>query len=175
SITDGQIFLDTDLFYSGIRPAINAGISVSRVGGNAQVKAMKQVAGTLRLELAQYRELEAFAQFGSDLDKATQRQLQRGERLVEILKQGQYAPLTVAKQIVLIYAATTGRLDGIPVTEIGRYEGELHSMMDASHQDLLKALTSAEGLSDEVRSKLDRVLEEFTKTFEQSVSEEVQG
>src|SRR6184192_630898 len=130
SITDGQIFLESDLFYSGVRPAINVGISVSRVGGNAQIKAMKQVAGTLRLELAQYRELAAFAQFGSDLDQATQRQLNRGKRLTEILKQPQYQPLPVEKQVAIIYAATNGYLDPVPVDRLRQYEEQLYRFFD---------------------------------------------
>src|SRR5688572_15803174 len=139
SITDGQIFLESDLFNSGFRPAINVGNSVSRVGGAAQVKAMKAVAGRLRLDLAQYRDLAAFAQFGSDLDKATQSMLSRGQRLTEILKQDQYSPLPVEKQIVIIFAATNGYLDAIPVSEARRYEKELYSFLDAAHPDLLAA------------------------------------
>ncbi|HXI04647.1 MAG TPA: F0F1 ATP synthase subunit alpha, partial [Candidatus Saccharimonadales bacterium] len=131
SITDGQIFLESDLFYSGVRPAVNVGISVSRVGGNAQVKAMKKVAGPLRLELAQYREMAAFAQFGSDLDAATKKQLDRGQRLVEVMKQGQFEPLPVEKQIAIIYAATQGYLDALPVGVIQRYERELYSFLEA--------------------------------------------
>ncbi|MEZ4409968.1 MAG: F0F1 ATP synthase subunit alpha [Polyangiales bacterium] len=140
SITDGQIFLESDLFYAGVRPAINVGISVSRVGGNAQIPFMKAIAGTLRLTLAQYRELSAFAQFASDLDKATQAQLARGERLTEILKQGQYVPLAVEKQIAIIYAANRGFLDKYPVKELGRYERELYSFLEASHADVLSKL-----------------------------------
>src|SRR5206468_1217723 len=132
SITDGQIFLEANLFYSGVRPAINVGLSVSRVGGNAQVKAMKQVAGTLRLDLAQFRELAAFAQFGSDLDKATRAQLARGERLVEILKQGQYQPIPVEKQIVVIYAAVNGYLDGLEVSQARDFEKGLGVYMDTA-------------------------------------------
>src|SRR5512142_2894752 len=138
SITDGQIFLESDLFYAGIRPAINVGISVSRVGGNAQIKAMKKVAGRLRIDLAQYRELEAFAKFGSDLDKATLAQLRRGAALVELLKQGQYVPMPVEKQVVSLYAGTNGYLDELPVDQIQRYERELLELMDLRHQDLLK-------------------------------------
>ncbi len=136
SITDGQIFLESNLFFSGIRPAVNAGISVSRVGGSAQIKAMKQVAGKLRLELAQYRELEAFAKFGSDLDKATQAQLTRGQRLVEILKQDQYQPLNFARQIPIIYAATNGFLDDIEVDEVQRFEREFDEYLSAKHPDV---------------------------------------
>ncbi len=137
SITDGQIFLETDLFYSGVRPAINVGISVSRVGGNAQIKGMKAVAGTLRLDLAQYREMAAFAQFASDLDAATQAQLARGQRLVEILKQAQYVPLAVEKQVALVWAATAGLLDKIPVAALGRWEKEFYSFMEAKHAQVL--------------------------------------
>ena len=129
SITDGQIYLESDLFYSGVRPAINVGLSVSRVGGSAQIKAMKQIAGTLRLDLAQYRELAAFAQFGSDLDPATQRQLARGGRLVEILKQGQYKPLSVEKQVLIIYAATNGYIDAYPIGALRKYEDELDAFL----------------------------------------------
>src|SRR5690348_3498558 len=135
SITDGQIFLEADLFYSGVRPAVNVGISVSRVGGAAQTKAMKKVAGRLRLELASYREMAAFAQFGSDLDAATKRQLDRGQRLVEVMKQGQYAPQPVEKQIVIIYAATNGHLDALPVDAIQRYERDLYAFLEAKHAD----------------------------------------
>ena len=167
SITDGQIFLESSLFYSGVRPAINAGTSVSRVGGNAQVKAMKKVAGTLRLELAQYRELEAFAQFGSDLDKATQDQLNRGARLVEVLKQGQYVPLPVDKQILIIYAATSGQLDGVPVSAVARYEQELYAHFDASEPEkaLLGELRETGEMSDDLKAKIDAALEAFTHQF----------
>src|SRR2546421_597892 len=137
SITDGQIFLESDLFYSGVRPAVNVGISVSRVGGNAQVKAMRKVAGPLRLELAQFREMAAFAQFGSDLDASTKRQLDRGQRLVEVMKQGQFAPQPVEKQILIIYAATNGHLDALPVASIQRSERELYALIEAKHADAL--------------------------------------
>src|SRR5690349_19544538 len=140
SITDGQIYLETDLFNSGIRPAINVGLSVSRVGGNAQIKAMKQVAGTLRLDLAQFRELAAFAQFGSDLDKATQAQLNRGQRLVEILKQDQYSPLAVAKQVLIIYAGTNGWVDDLAVEDLRAFENGLYRFVDNSHPSLLQKL-----------------------------------
>ena len=140
SITDGQIFLESDLFHQGVRPAINVGNSVSRVGGSAQIKAMKQVAGTLRLDLAQYREMAAFAQFGSDLDAATQRMLSRGQRLVEVLKQGQYVPQSVEKQVVIMFAATNGFIDDVPVKEIRRYEEELTAYLERSHQDLYKLI-----------------------------------
>ena len=165
SITDGQIYLESNLFYSGVRPAVNPGISVSRVGGAAQVKAMKKVAGTLRIDLAAYRELEAFAQFGSDLDKATQTQLNRGQRLVEILKQPQYAPVPVEKQVLIIYAATSGCLDSIPVEAIGRYERELYTFFDTAHKDLLDALRASGELTDDLRGKFDAALKEFGETF----------
>ena len=138
SITDGQIFLESDLFHQGIRPAINVGNSVSRVGGSAQIKAMRQVAGSLRLDLAQYRELAAFAQFGSDLDAATQAQLNRGARLVEILKQPQYNPLPVEKQVLIIYAGTNGYLDQVPVGDVGAYETELYRTFELRHAGILK-------------------------------------
>ena len=138
SITDGQIYLEPNLFNAGVRPAINVGISVSRVGGSAQIKAMKKVAGSLRLDLAQYRELEAFTKFGSDLDKTTLQQLTRGARLVEILKQGQYRPYPVEKQVVVIYAGTHGYMDEIPVNEVSRYEKELLETVDLKHKDILQ-------------------------------------
>ncbi len=165
SITDGQIFLESDLFFSGVRPAINAGISVSRVGGNAQIKAMKSIAGTLRLNLAQYRELEAFAQFGSDLDDATQAQLKRGERLVEILKQPQYEPLNVVKQILLILAATSGRLDDIPVSTVARYEQELYTHFETKEADIVKELTETGAFSDELNEKLSAAFDTFGEAF----------
>jgi F-type H+-transporting ATPase subunit alpha len=165
SITDGQIFLESDLFYSGVRPAVNVGISVSRVGGNAQVKAMKKVAGPLRLELAQYREMAAFAQFGSDLDAATKRQLDRGERLVEVMKQGQFVPLPAEKQIVIIYAATNGHLDALPVAAIQRYEHELHAFLEAKHAAALGLLGEKKELTDEVKAKLDAALADFARLF----------
>ncbi len=165
SITDGQIYLETDLFYSGVRPAINVGLSVSRVGGNAQIKAMKQVAGTLRLDLAQYREMAAFAQFGSDLDKATQAQLARGERLVEILKQGQYVPLAVEKQVMIIYAAVNGYLDEYPVSALKRYEEELYPFMESTHPEIGQAILEKKVLDDEITGKLDGALKEFKERF----------
>jgi F-type H+-transporting ATPase subunit alpha len=165
SITDGQIFLESDLFYSGVRPAINVGISVSRVGGNAQIKAMKQVAGTLRLELAQYREMAAFAQFGSDLDQATQRQLNRGARLVELLKQGQYEPLPVEKQILIIYAGTNGFVDELPLTALKRYEQELNSFIESRHPDIFADILKKRELDGELRAKLTKALEEFKGIF----------
>jgi F-type H+-transporting ATPase subunit alpha len=165
SITDGQIFLESDLFYSGVRPAINVGISVSRVGGNAQIKAMKQVAGTLRLELAQYREMAAFAQFGSDLDQATQRQLNRGARLVELLKQGQYQPLSVEKQILIIYAGTNGFVDELPLTALKKYEQELNSFIESRHPDIFADILKKRELDGELRAKLTKALEEFKGVF----------
>lgn len=165
SITDGQIFLETDLFYSGVRPAINVGLSVSRVGGSAQVKAMKQVAGTLRLALAQYREMAAFAQFGSDLDAATQRQLNRGARLVEILKQGQYVPLPIEKQVVSIFAANNGYVDEYETTEIQRYEQEMISYMESSHADVLATLAEKKAIDDELEGKIKAALDDFKGQF----------
>jgi len=165
SITDGQIFLESDLFYSGVRPAVNVGISVSRVGGNAQVKAMKKVAAPLRLELAQYREMAAFAQFGSDLDAATKRQLDRGQRLVEVMKQGQYAPQPVEKQIVIIYAATDGHLDALPVAAIQRYERDLYAFLEAKHAAVLTLLREKKELTDDVRAKIDAALTAFGSLF----------
>jgi len=167
SITDGQIFLEADLFYSGIRPAIHVGNSVSRVGGNAQIKAMKQVAGTLRLELAQYRSLAAFAQFGSDLDQATQHQLARGERLTEILKQDQYQPLGVERQIVIIFAATEGFLDDIEISELGKFEVGLYSFMEVSKSDLFQEILEKKALDDELRKKLQETIAEFKTLFEE--------
>jgi len=165
SITDGQIFLESDLFYSGVRPAINVGISVSRVGGNAQIKAMKQVAGTLRLELAQYREMAAFAQFGSDLDQATQRQLNRGARLVELLKQDQYQPLPVEKQILIIYAGTNGFVDELPVNVLKKYEQDLYSFIDSKHPDLFAEVLKKRELDNDLRAKMNKALEEFKGVF----------
>jgi F-type H+/Na+-transporting ATPase subunit alpha len=165
SITDGQIFLESDLFYSGVRPAINVGISVSRVGGNAQIKAMKQVAGTLRLELAQYREMAAFAQFGSDLDQATQRQLNRGSRLVELLKQGQYEPLPVEKQILIIYAGTNGFVDELPLTALKKYEQELYAFIEAKHPDIYDDILKKRELDNELRAKMNKAMEEFKGVF----------
>jgi F-type H+-transporting ATPase subunit alpha len=165
SITDGQIFLESDLFYSGVRPAINVGISVSRVGGNAQIKAMKQVAGTLRLELAQYREMAAFAQFGSDLDQATQRQLNRGSRLVELLKQGQYQPLPVEKQILIIFAGTNGFVDDLPATALKKYEQELYSFIESKHPDVFTDILKKRELDGDLRAKLTKALEDFKGVF----------
>ncbi len=165
SITDGQIFLESDLFHAGIRPAIHVGNSVSRVGGNAQIKAMKQVAGTLRLELAQFRELAAFAQFGSDLDKATQAQLARGERLTEILKQGQYEPLDVVKQILVIFAGTQGFTDDLRVEEIGAFERGLNQFMETSKAALVKRVAAEKALSGELRGDLLAALKEYKEKY----------
>ena len=165
SITDGQIFLESDLFYSGVRPAINVGISVSRVGGSAQTKAMKQVAGTLRLNLAQYREMAAFAQFGSDLDKATQMQLARGERLVEILKQPQYRPLPFEKQVLIIFSANNGFLDDYAVSALKKYETELYTFFDTRKADALAELRDKKAIDDDLKAKLLAALNEFKKEF----------
>ena len=165
SITDGQIYLESDLFYSGVRPAINVGLSVSRVGGSAQVKAMKQVAGTLRLSLAQYREMAAFAQFGSDLDKATQMQLARGERLVEILKQPQYKPVPNEKQVLIIFSANNGFLDDYPVAALRRYETELYSFFDSRKSDVLAELRDKKAIDDDLKGKIVAALDEFKKEF----------
>jgi F-type H+-transporting ATPase subunit alpha len=165
SITDGQIFLESDYFHAGIRPAINVGLSVSRVGGNAQIKAMKQVAGTLRLELAQYRELAAFAQFGSELDKATQAQLNRGERLTEILKQGQFAPLAVEKQIMIIFAGTNGYTDDLPVGECRAFEQGLFQFLDTGYPALLAKIREKKTLDDELRGEVHKALKEFKEKF----------
>ncbi|HET6281333.1 MAG TPA: F0F1 ATP synthase subunit alpha [Polyangia bacterium] len=168
SITDGQIFLESDLFYSGQRPAVNAGISVSRVGGAAQIVAMKKVAGKLRLELAQYRELAAFAQFGSDLDKATQQQLARGARMTELLKQGQYQPLSVGKQVLILFAVTSGYADALPVESLSRYEQELYTFVDARHGGLWNELATKGNDSkawDGLSASMKKVLAEFGKEF----------
>jgi F-type H+-transporting ATPase subunit alpha len=165
SITDGQIYLETDLFHSGIRPAINVGLSVSRVGGNAQIKAMRQIAGTLRLELAQYRELAAFAQFGSDLDKSSQAQLSRGQRLVEILKQGQYSPLPVEKQVIIIFAATNGYLDSLEVAECLPFEQSLYRFLDNNHPSLGQKILEKKQIDDGLREELKKVLSEFKERF----------
>jgi F-type H+-transporting ATPase subunit alpha len=161
SITDGQIFLEADLFNAGIRPAINVGNSVSRVGGSAQIKAMKSVAGTLRLDLAQYRELAAFAQFGSDLDKATQAQLARGQRLTEILKQPQYAPVDVQKQVLIIWAASNGYTDDIAVDQLRRFETDLLRFVENSHPGLLHSIAEKKTLTDEIKNDLKQALTDF--------------
>jgi F-type H+-transporting ATPase subunit alpha len=165
SITDGQIYLESDLFHSGIRPAVNVGISVSRVGGNAQIKAMKQVAGTLRLEMAQYRELAAFAQFGSDLDKVTQAQLNRGRRLTEVLKQDQYKPVSVEKQVLIIFAGTGGYLDDLPVEDCRPFEEALYDFVDSSYPALLQKIAEKRELNDELRGETRKVLDEFKAKF----------
>ncbi|VAX23308.1 ATP synthase alpha chain [hydrothermal vent metagenome] len=166
SITDGQIFLESDLFYSGVRPAINVGVSVSRVGGAAQIKATKQVAGRLRLDLAQYRELAAFAAFGSDLDETTQSQLLRGARLVEILKQGQYVPLLIEKQILIIYAGVNGHLDDIPVESLARFEEEFLSFMDSKHPEIGKSIITEKKLTEDTEEALKKAIDEFKNRFE---------
>ena len=165
SITDGQIFLEADLFYSGVRPAINVGLSVSRVGGAAQIKAMKQVAGTLRLDLAQYREKAAFAQFGSDLDPATQRQLARGQRLVEILKQGQYVPMPIERQVVVIFAGTNGYIDRIPAGKMVEYEEQLFTFLDRKHPTIISDIIQKKQIDADTKGKLDVALKEFEKEF----------
>jgi F-type H+-transporting ATPase subunit alpha len=165
SITDGQIYLETDLFNSGIRPAVNVGLSVSRVGGSAQIKAMRQVAGSLKLELAQYRELAAFAQFGSDLDKATQAQLNRGQRLVEILKQPQFQPLNFGKQIAIIFAGTNGYIDDLPIEQVRDFENELYKYMDAINPNLAKSIEEKKTLDDALKADLKKTLDDFKKTF----------
>jgi F-type H+-transporting ATPase subunit alpha len=171
SITDGQIFLETDLFNAGVRPAINVGISVSRVGGNAQVKAMKSVAGRLRLDLAQYRELEAFSAFGSDLDKASKAQLERGARLVELLKQPQYAPFSVERQVVSVWAGTTGQLDEVPVKDIRRFEKEFLDYVEHRHKGIYDAIVSSGQLSEETTQSLEQAIGDFKKTFDTSSGE----
>ncbi len=165
SITDGQIFLETDLFNSGIRPAINVGLSVSRVGGAAQIKATKQVSGTLRLDLAQYRELQAFAQFASDLDEGSRNQLERGQRMVEVLKQGPYSPLPIEKQVVIIYAGANGYLDDIPASDVTKFEAELHPFIEAKYPNILEAIRDEKKLSDKTIELLNSALEEFKSTF----------
>jgi F-type H+/Na+-transporting ATPase subunit alpha len=165
SITDGQIILDTDLFYSGIRPAINVGLSVSRVGGNAQIKAMKQVAGNLRLTLAQYREMAAFAQFGSDLDKATQDMLTRGARMVALLKQAQYQPQPVEKQVVTIYVGTSGLLDKIPVDRVSDFEKGLHEFIEQRYASIYEDIKTKKALDDQLKNAINKAATEFTSTF----------
>ncbi|MFW6022005.1 MAG: F0F1 ATP synthase subunit alpha [Halanaerobiaceae bacterium] len=165
SITDGQIYLESELFFAGVRPAINVGISVSRVGGAAQTKAMKKVAGTLRLDLSQYRELEAFAQFGSDLDQATQRRLNRGERIVEVLKQPQYSPMEMEDQVIIIYTVTNGYLDDIPVDNIARFEKEFLSYVHANYPEISDSIKEEAKISDEIKDKLVEVINEFKENF----------
>jgi F-type H+/Na+-transporting ATPase subunit alpha len=165
SITDGQIFLETDLFNQGVRPAVNVGISVSRVGGSAQIKAMRQVAGSLKLDLAQYRELAAFAQFGSDLDKATQAQLNRGQRLVEVLKQNQFSPLPFSKQILIIFAGTNGYIDDLPVDQVRDFEAELYKYVDTSNPSLLRSVMEKKILDDNLKAEMTKVVKECKETF----------
>ena len=165
SITDGQIYLETDLFNQGVRPAVNVGLSVSRVGGSAQIKAMRQVAGTLKLELAQYRELAAFAQFGSDLDKATQQQLSRGQRLVELLKQGQFSPLPFSKQILIIFAGTSGALDDMPVDQVRDFEASLYKYVDTTNPGLLNTIMEKKILDDNLKAEMSRVIKEAKQQF----------
>jgi F-type H+-transporting ATPase subunit alpha len=165
SITDGQIYLEPDLFFAGVRPAVNVGISVSRVGGNTQVKAMKQIAGSLRLDLAAFRELEAFAQIGTDLDVATQRQLDRGYRLVELLKQPQYKPYPVEEQIVSIFAGTKGFMDTVAVSDVARFETSMLEFFRQKHGEILQELRDTGQLSDELTEKIIRVVEEFKGQF----------
>ena len=166
SITDGQIFLESELFYRGIRPAVNVGLSVSRVGSAAQTKAMKKVAGSIKLELAQYREMAAFAQFASDMDASTQQLLARGSRLVELLKQPQYSPLPMEEQVVSIYAGVNGYLDAIDVNKISRFENDLMNLIKGSYKDILKSIRDEQSLSDKTEEKLKKAIEEFMKTFE---------
>jgi len=165
SITDGQIYLETDLFNQGVRPAVNVGLSVSRVGGSAQIKAMRQVAGTLKLELAQYRELAAFAQFGSDLDKATLAQLNRGQRLVEVLKQNQFSPLPFSKQILIIFAGTGGYFDDLPVDQVRAFEGELYKFVDATNPGLLRSIMEKKVLDNSLKAEMTTVIKECKEQF----------
>jgi F-type H+-transporting ATPase subunit alpha len=165
SITDGQIFLQSDLFFQGVRPAINVGISVSRVGGDAQIKAMKQVAGSLRLDLASYRSLAAFAQFGSDLDKATTDQLNRGARLVELLKQGRYTPVPVERQVMAIFAGVNGFLDSVPVDRIQAFRDEFLDFVASAHPEIGKTIAGEKTLSDDTKAALSKALEEFSASF----------
>jgi F-type H+-transporting ATPase subunit alpha len=165
SITDGQIFLETDLFNSGIRPAINVGLSVSRVGGAAQIKATKQVAGTLKLDLAQYRELESFAQFASDLDASTRAQLERGQRMVELLKQGVNKPLVIEKQVSIIYAGVNGHLDDIDPSDVVKFENEYHAFIEQKYSNVLEAIKSKKKIDDEVKEQLESAIKEFKTIF----------
>jgi F-type H+-transporting ATPase subunit alpha len=161
SITDGQIYLESDLFYAGVRPAINVGLSVSRVGGSAQTKAMKQVAGSLRLDLAQYRELAAFSQFGTELDEATKRQINRGERLVALLKQKQYRPLSLERQVAEIYAGVNGFLDELPVEKVGQFLDSLGNILEAKHADIMQSIRETGTLTEELKDKLNVVISEM--------------
>ena len=165
SITDGQIYLESDLFYKGIRPALNVGLSVSRVGSAAQIKAMKKVAGKLRLDLAQFRELEAFAQFGSDLDEATRKQIERGRRTVEVLKQDQYVPMLVAEQVAILYALTNGYLDDIPVEKVQKWEEEFHKFMKEMKSDVLKLIAEKRELAEAVERKLKKAIEGYKEVY----------
>jgi F-type H+-transporting ATPase subunit alpha len=165
SITDGQIFLEQDLFFSGVRPAINVGISVSRVGGNAQIKAMKQVAGRLRLDLAQFRELEAFAEFGSDLDKASQSQLDRGARIVEVLKQPQYSPFPVEEQVASIWAVTNGYLDDVPLDQVGRFERELLDHLRSRNSSIGDTIVETGKLEEDLLAQLKTAVEDFKQSW----------
>jgi F-type H+-transporting ATPase subunit alpha len=169
SITDGQIYLEPALFFSGVRPAINVGLSVSRVGGSAQVKAMKQVAGSLRLDLAQFRELEAFAQFGSDLDKATLRQLERGTRLVEVLKQPQYRPLPVEKQVCILYAGTRGFLDKYPLDVLGKFEAGLYAFIESKYPQILTEIAEKKVISDDLDKTMAKALAEYDEEFKDTI------
>jgi F-type H+-transporting ATPase subunit alpha len=177
SITDGQIYLETDLFNSGVRPAVNVGLSVSRVGGNAQIKAMRQVAGTLKLDLAQYRELAAFSQFGSDLDKVTLRQLNRGKRLTELLKQPQFSPLPTEKQIIVIYAGNNGYLDDLEVEQIRPFEDGLYKYLDSAQTALLNDIITKKTLDDDLKARIDAALKEYKQNFqaEQGAPKETAG
>jgi F-type H+-transporting ATPase subunit alpha len=174
SITDGQIFLETGLFNSGVRPAINVGISVSRVGGSAQIKAMKSVAGRLRLDLAQYRELEAFASFSSDLDSASRATLERGQRLVELLKQGQYQPYPVEREVVSIWLGTTGKLDRVPVSDVRRFESEFLDFVARSHGGVFDEIRQTKALGDDATSTLNRAVEDFYGQFTTGEGESLQ-
>jgi len=165
SITDGQIFLETDLFFQGIRPAVNVGISVSRVGSSAQIKAMKQVAGTIKGELAQYREMAAFAQFGSDLDATTQRLLNRGSRLTELLKQAQFSPLKVEEQVAVIYAGVNGYLDDLPIDKVGPFETDLLAVLRSDHKEVLDDIREKRELDDSIRDRLTAAIDAFAKAF----------
>jgi F-type H+-transporting ATPase subunit alpha len=169
SITDGQIYLESNLFNAGVRPAINVGISVSRVGGNAQIKAMKKVAGTLKLDLAQYRELEAFAKFGSDLDKSTQRTLSKGERLVELLKQGQYQPVPIERQVVSVYLGTNEYLSDITILDIKRFEKEILEFIEVKYNDIFESIKKEKVLSEDTEAKLKKAAEDFLNIFKKSV------
>jgi F-type H+-transporting ATPase subunit alpha len=175
SITDGQIFLESELFFAGVRPAINVGISVSRVGGNAQTKMMKQVAGSLKLDLAQYRELEAFTQFGSDLDEATQKQLNRGQRMVELLKQDQYVPSPVAKQVIIIWAGTKGHLDDVPISSIRKFEREFLAYCEKQYPDIEHTLAKELKISDETSKKLENAIKGFKAQFKTEESNQLTG